>query len=1156
MAFWILLLIQVGLQILSGLLTNKNAKAEKKLDLPHIDAATPIPVPFGICLIEDPMLVDYLDFKTEAIKIRNPATFFITTTTTGYYYYIGMVFGLCWGYTAHEQKTRLLQILIDNREAWKPVGLPGDAPRSGGQGIQNGDADPIVINRPSFFGSEKQQGGVRAECYWYCGMDTAFPDPVSTQDPNAYWEAQRALAMPNYKDIAYFVWHGPSFGLLSPTYGGKRSGLIGNAPRLWPLAFKVSRFPRYLTEGVYSNQMSDVPYADNPPVDSYIHANPIDALYECLISTQWGAGISPAHIYGGLGNNIENQFAAAAGAVYFEGLAFAYLWSSASPVEEMISEILRYVDGALWTDPADGLIKFKLARFDYTPALLPVLSNDDFIEISSFTRGSWRETKSEVRVSFPDQSKSDFEMNTATWRNPANFQIQGANEPMEITFRGCPSLRLANRLAAREGKVVSTPLAKLRGTIDRKVWQFHPCSVFKFNWPEQGISDLIMRVTTMNLGTLMEGTIEIQAAQDVFAEGVATYSPTTSTIWTDPLGGEAEDSPFAAAGEIPYWIQRDDVPRAFGVASRPSSAHPSYDGSLDGEVDLLGVEFTPTGTLLAALDQLSGTDYNTAGFVVEDVVDADQIVAGDVTSIPTEGSSLAIIGDPNGNHEWIAFEGFVDNEDGTVDLDNIWRGLLDTPPRDWPIGTRVYFYSVGSSLFVKALADADVAVFEALTQTMRDQLLAADATNHNHTMQSRALRPLPPYYVRMGGSYTNELQATGDVVFTWREHSRLTALEILKQSAATDTAEASTTYEIDIFGEDDVTLLRAVTGLSSPTYTYTNADELSDSGTASLQVRLRAQFYSRRDGLRSLFPWIRYVYRSEIDTIRSVSAVTAALSVSGGLGATVASVSAVSGALTTDASLAATVASVSAVAADLTNTVGVDPDLVLHLAARLETGYSNNDPVTSPVDFSSAGQAFTQSTSGSKPLYQTGVLNGQPGFFFDGTDDFWTSPAFMTGDAEMWLVVKISSVAELKGAYKFDGGTDANHMSFAGTVYTSFGSASRYQYTPSPTSNLTDGMIHIVVAQAGASNYKVYENGDNLKITQSPTQSWSGGASPVHLIGASSTGANGSPAGGTNQNVHGHYLEMRIYSSPRSTAQRNAILAEFNTLFGIPVTNF
>lgn len=860
MAFWALLLIQVGFQILSGLLANKNAKPEKNLDLPHVDASTPIPVPFGRCLIKDPMVLDYMDFQSEAITIRNPGTLFITKTTIGYKYYLGMVFGICWGYTAHEDKTRLLEILIDNRSAWTPSIT---APDGAGDGVLNGADDPIIINKPTLFGSEKQEGGIRVQGYWYCGVDLTSPS-TSNQVANTYWEAQRGVVMPNYKDLAYFVWHGPSFGNLSPTYGGKKSGLIGNAPRLWPIAFKVSRFPRLLTEGVLSNEMSDIPYADSPPIDSYVHANPVEALYECLTSTQWGAGISTAQIYGGLGGGTELQFADAAVDVYLEGLAFDYLWTTASPVEEMIAETLRYVDAAIWTDPADGLIKMKLARDDYTVGSLTSLSNDDLIEIESFTRGSWRDTKNEVRISFPDQSRTDYEMNTATWRSPANYQIQGANEPAEITFRGCPSLILANRLAAREGRVASTPLARLKAKIDRKAWLLHPVSVFKFSWPEQGITDMVMRITTMTLGTLQDGTITISAVEDVFKAGSATYAPSTSTIWTDPLGGDAEDAPHAAVGEIPYWFQRDNVSRVFGMAEQPDATHVAYDGVLDGETDVLDAAFTPTGTLQADLEQLTNSDYDTTGFVVENVdFGSAAIEAGSATTIATEGAGLFLIGDPAGNHEWLAAESVTDNEDGTVTLDNVWRGVLDTPPRSWTAGDRVWFFAAGSAMFVTPLTDGQTVDFEALTRTMRDQLTVSEATDYSHTVDSRALRPLPPYYIRLGGSYTTLQQDTGDLVFTWREHDRTTALEIFKQSATTDAAESGVTWEIDIYGEDDVTVLRNVTGLSSLTYTYTNADELSDTGSATLSVRLRFDFYAKRDGLRSLYPWRRYVYRTD-----------------------------------------------------------------------------------------------------------------------------------------------------------------------------------------------------------------------------------------------------------------------------------------------------
>lgn len=850
MAFWALLLIQVGLQIVSGLLTSKNAKPEKELDLPQVDASTPIPVPFGECLVQDAMLLDYFDFKAVPVKVRNPATFFITKITVGYKYYLGMVFGIGWGHTPQGgEGTVLTQILIDNRHVWQPG---GGLPEQGGNGYYRQN-DPIYVHRPSLFGSEKQEGGVTFKAIYYNGADMS----VSASVPmiaDAYWETQRGVDMPHYEDIAYFVWYGPSTGNLPLTSGAKLSGHIGNAPRLWPISFKVYRQPIDLTNGSIGRP------GDTPSTNGD-HANPLECLYECLVSTLWGAGISSAHIDGGSGAGTPDDFAYAAATCWTEGLGFSYLWTTASPVEEMIAEILRYVDGALWTDPADGLIKVKLARADYALVDLPSLSNDDFLEIESFTRGSWRDTKNEVRVTFPDHSRADFEENTATWRNPANYQIQGANEPAEIVMRGCPSLVLGNKLAAREGRVVSTPLVRLKGTVDRKAWELHPCSVFKFNWPEQGISDLPMRITTMSLGTLTEGTITISAIEDVFGEGSATYSPSTSTVWTDPLGNEAVDAPSAALGEVPYWFQRDSVPRVFGVAEKPDSTHVAYSGALDNG-DTASAEFTPTGTLQADLGQLSETDYDTTGFVVEAVaIDADLIEAGTATTIATQGAGLFLIGDPASDHEWIAAESVTDNLDGTVTLDNVWRGLLDTPPRTWTAGDRVWFFAAGSALFGTPLSDGQAITFEALTRTMRDQLRTDEATDYSYTTQSRALRPLPPYYVQLGGSYTNLRQDSGDLVFTWREHSRLTALELFKQSATTDVAEAGVEYEIDIYGEDDTTLLRTETGISSPTYTYLNTDELADTGSATLSVRLRFEFWAIRDGYRSLYPWIRYVYR-------------------------------------------------------------------------------------------------------------------------------------------------------------------------------------------------------------------------------------------------------------------------------------------------------
>lgn len=228
----------------------------------------------------------------------------------------------------------------------------------------------------------------------------------------------------------------------------------------------------------------------------------------------------------------------------------------------------------------------------------------------------------------------------------------------------------------------------------------------------------------------------------------------------------------------------------------------------------------------------------------------------------------------------------------------------------------------------------------------------------------------------------------------------------------------------------------------------------------------------------------------------------------------------------------------------------LDPNLVLWLAAWKETGYVNADRLATLNDFSSGAHHFTQATAANKPRFDTGILNGQPGFFFDGLAYFAESTAFMTGDCDMMMVLKIPGSQSGDGFMKFDGSTVASHCLFSGDLYTAFGAASRISYTPS---SMTAGYIHHIQAKAGTNNWIAYQNGNNVKNTRTDTQSWYGGATPKHLIGASSDQPNGS----TQTNFfHGWIMELKIWNKVLTTAERNSELAGFNARYGLAVTNF
>ena len=229
--------------------------------------------------------------------------------------------------------------------------------------------------------------------------------------------------------------------------------------------------------------------------------------------------------------------------------------------------------------------------------------------------------------------------------------------------------------------------------------------------------------------------------------------------------------------------------------------------------------------------------------------------------------------------------------------------------------------------------------------------------------------------------------------------------------------------------------------------------------------------------------------------------------------------------------------------------LSTDADLQLWLAAYKES-YSNGDRIATLTDWSGNGRDFTQSNATNKPQFDTGVLNSQPGYFFNGSAYYASISAFMSGDADVMMVLKIPGSQSGNGFYKFDGGTNACHCLFGGAIYTALGGSSRFSFSPS---SITSGYIHHVQAKAGTNNWIVYQNGNSAQSTQTNTQNWSGGSSPKHMFGASSDQANGSTQ--TNW-FHGWLMELRIWNRVLSSSERNEVLAAWNSRYGLSYTSF
>lgn len=232
--------------------------------------------------------------------------------------------------------------------------------------------------------------------------------------------------------------------------------------------------------------------------------------------------------------------------------------------------------------------------------------------------------------------------------------------------------------------------------------------------------------------------------------------------------------------------------------------------------------------------------------------------------------------------------------------------------------------------------------------------------------------------------------------------------------------------------------------------------------------------------------------------------------------------------------------------------------LALWLSPWQETVFANNDPVgdtgLEAHDFSGNARHFTQSSSGSRPLYKTNILNGQPSFLFDGSNDFLERTAFMAATAaEMFFTFMVPTGGAWNsgtfGWMKFDGATLASHLNFNGVAYSAFGGMNRTNYNPTQAISENGATMHML-AKGGSNAWFWWENGNTQRANMTQTIDW---GTSRHLVGGSSTTSN---AAAVDDFFSGHLLDLQIYANELSNSERNVVTASLNAKFGITYASF
>jgi len=567
---------------------------------------------------------------------------------------------------------------------------------------------------------------MKGKFYFYTG--------TKTQARNSYLQ-EFQNPCPAYRSMCYGVWQG---------------GYVGKQTSILPWSFEIERVPEGLGGGDHKVNSGD--------------CNPMHMAYDIMTDTNWGYGYSSSEF------DISDWQAAAA-TLKSEGNGMSLILASQRKATDILKEIEKQADCHFRIDPATGKWKVVLVRDGYSLSGLKDADVSSVNEVVEYSRGSWEGTTNIVRIAYKRRANYYTDGYTVA-QDAANMQIQGRKVPVIYSYVGVRDDTLANKIAWREIRANSYPLAKIRFKGTRLFWDSFVGEVILFTWEFEdfSVTEIPFRIIRINAGTPEEPAIMIDAVQDVFSWRAASFSDPDASSWIVP---GKDLIPFPAltqlAFEAPYAIsRRDETPaegRIWTVGKAPGRAEDGYEilqrnasGVPAGDFYIAGsvAGFTEDGELDGNID-----NDDTIIDVLTDM-HVNEIAVSTNTDTGEYLLNLFLIGD-----EMIACTGASEITDG-LRLTGCLRGFCDTAQASHSDTDKVWFLGTGGDLTIVAFDPSYNVELKYLPYDQDgDKVSPSDGglTNIDVDMDYRERRPYPPTFIEWNsGQYPATVDITGDVV--------------------------------------------------------------------------------------------------------------------------------------------------------------------------------------------------------------------------------------------------------------------------------------------------------------------------------------------------------------------------------------------------------
>ena len=627
----------------------------------------------------------------------------------------------------------------------------------------------IKVDNDELFGGPDENGGFVGDVRVYLGGAEQPADPwmIEQMSAESVQEELRGLT-PAYR---------PFVSIVVPTaYIGKQASI----PTTW---VDVQWIPKRLGLGGIG---------DND-------ANPAEIIYEVHVNNEWGLGRDP--------EELDVDSLVVAGTILkTEGHGVSIKLTSKSEVKELIDNLCDHLDMVRYTDPRTGKLVFKLVRDDYVFNDLPVI-DASIASAIDFTRTVWSSSAGEIVAKYSDSS-SLYNTSTVMENDPAIIEANdGDRNSQDMDFTYFTTAENAAWAANRELRQKGFPLASAKLTCNRKAHVYRPGDVFKLNWKPYGITDLVMRVSDVDLGDFVSGEITIEAIEDVFGVGKTTYGANDTTSWTKPVTYPSGVQLFTYF-EAPWEMNQSKESYVYAVAALPDTTTTKWNIWREKDSSWLNtnamIKWTPTGTLLSTIAE-TGEVEDVVGFGIANKGGVLELAARNTESgisYARSGARLLIV-----NNEIMGWGTITQLSDGNFKVSNIIRGTYDTVPAKHNAGDTVFF--LDNSYFANVTTGGPVCA-QGLTVSERYNITTAtaysteDFDNAKITALStvrRAEMPIAPGRIRLTTHMVDSLSRTskagGDIKFDWSNRNKYYAHGCVSQDDVTDyyTGEATESME-------------------------------------------------------------------------------------------------------------------------------------------------------------------------------------------------------------------------------------------------------------------------------------------------------------------------------------------------------------------------